>query len=73
VPLLQDYGSYINLVGVYVDDLLVTSNDVKIADEFFEKMKTFDVIDLGVAANVMGIKIEYETPDCYIMSHRTMI
>ena len=31
------------LVGIYVDDLLVTSNNVKLVDEFFEEMKTFDV------------------------------
>jgi hypothetical protein len=33
------------LVGIYVDDLLVTSNNVKLIDEFFEQMKTFDVKD----------------------------
>ncbi len=61
------------LVGVYVDDLSVTSNDVKLVDEFFEEMKTFDVKDLGTATKFMGIKIEYETPYGYSMSQRTMI
>jgi hypothetical protein len=54
------------LVGVYVDDLLVTSNDAKMLNEFFEKMKTF-------ASKFLGIKIEHETPNSYSMSQRTMI
>ena len=43
------------------DDLLVTSNNVKLVDEFFEDMKAFDVKDLDVAATFWGIKIEYQT------------
>jgi hypothetical protein len=46
------------LVGIYVDDLLVTSNDAKKSNEFFEQMKTFDVKDLGIASKFLGIKIE---------------
>ncbi len=38
------------LVGVYVDDFLVTSNNAKLFDEFFEEMKTFDVKDLGIVS-----------------------
>jgi hypothetical protein len=48
------------LVGVYVDDLLVTSNDVKLVDKRFEDMKIFDIKGLGTAENFFGIKIEYE-------------
>jgi hypothetical protein len=36
-------------------------------------MKTFDVKDLGIASKFLGIKIEHETPNIYIMSQRTMI
>jgi hypothetical protein len=36
-------------------------------------MKAFDVKDLGVATIILGIKIEYETHDGYIMSQCTMI
>jgi hypothetical protein len=61
------------LVGVYVDDLLVTSNDAALVEEFFVQMKAFDVKDLGIAAKFLGIKIEFETPDGYSMSQRTMI
>jgi hypothetical protein len=61
------------LVGIYVDDLLVTSNDAKKIHEFFEEMKTIDVKDLGAASKFLGIKIEHETPHSYIMSQRTMI
>ncbi len=48
------------LVGIYVDDLLVTSNDVKMVNEFFEQMKNFDIKDLGIASKALGIKIEHE-------------
>jgi hypothetical protein len=61
------------LVGVYVDDLLVTSNETILVDEFFDQMKAFDVKDLGVAAKFLGIKSEYEAPEDYSMSQRTMI
>jgi hypothetical protein len=61
------------LVGIYVDDLLVTSNNVKLIDEFFEQMKTFDVKDLGQAEKFLGIKIESETAHSYCMSQKTMI
>jgi hypothetical protein len=61
------------LVGVYVDDLLVTLNDSKMVNEFFEQIKTFDVKDLGVASKFLGIKIEHETPNSCSMSQRTMI
>ncbi len=60
-------------MGIYVDDLLVASNDAKMVNEFFEQMKTFDVKDLGIASKFLGIKIEHETPHSYSMSQRTMI
>jgi hypothetical protein len=61
------------LVGIYVDDSLVTSNDANMVNEFFEQMKTFDVKDLGIASKFLGIKIVHETPNSYSMSQRTMI
>jgi len=51
----------------------VTSNNVKLIDEFFEQMKTFDVKDLGEAEKFLGIKIESEPSRGYSMSQRTMI
>jgi hypothetical protein len=44
------------LVSIYVDDLLVTSNNAKLIDEFFEEMKAFDVKDLGEAEKFLGIR-----------------
>jgi hypothetical protein len=45
------------LVGIYVDNLLVTSNNVKLVEEFFQEMKAFDVKDLRLATKYLGIKI----------------
>jgi hypothetical protein len=47
----QTTKTTIILVAIYVDDLLVTSNNAKLVDEFFEQMKAFDVKDLGEAEN----------------------
>jgi hypothetical protein len=43
------------LVAIYVDDLLVTSNNVKLVEKFFQEMKAFDVKDLGLATKFLGI------------------
>ncbi len=56
-----------------MNDLLVTSNEAVLVDDFFDQMKAFDVKDLGVAAKFLGIKIDYETHDGYSMSQPTMI
>jgi hypothetical protein len=56
------------LVGIYVDDLLVTSNNAKLIDELFEQMKAFDVKDLGEAEKFRDIKIESKKSLGYIMS-----
>ena len=65
--------STIILVGVYVDDLLVTSNNAALVDEFFEDMKAFDVKDLGVVEQFLGLKVEHETGAGYILSQQTMV
>ena len=57
----QTTKTTIILVGIYVDDLLVTSNYVKLVDEFFQEMKAFDVKDLGEVEKFLGIKVESET------------
>jgi hypothetical protein len=61
------------LVGIYVDDLLVTSNNVKLIDVFFEQMKAFDVKDLGEVEKFLGIKVESETARGYSLSQKAMI
>jgi hypothetical protein len=62
------------IVGVYVDDLLVPSNEASLVDEFFDRMKAFDFKALAEqSSNVFGYKIECETPGSYCMSQRLMI
>jgi hypothetical protein len=62
------------LVGVDVDDLLVTSNNVKIVEDFFEEMKAFDdVKDLGLGTKFLVLKIEYEMNRGYNMSQQLMM
>ncbi len=69
----QTTKTTIILVGIYVDDLLVTSNYVKLVDEFFQEMKAFDVKALGEVEKFLGIKVESETSNGYKMSQKAMI
>jgi hypothetical protein len=59
------------LVGIYVDDLVI-SNNVKLVEEFFQEMKAFDLKDLGLVTK-LGIKIEHETTRGYSMNQEIMI
>jgi hypothetical protein len=60
------------LVGLNVDDLLVTSNNAKLIDEFFEEMKTFDVKDLGIVSKFLGMKVEDDTARGYSLSQQVI-
>ncbi|OWZ08671.1 putative mitochondrial protein [Phytophthora megakarya] len=47
-------GSDLTIVGVYVDDLLVTGAKVANVDKFFKDMKVLDVKDLGNVSKFLG-------------------
>ncbi|KAG6614663.1 Integrase catalytic core protein [Phytophthora cinnamomi] len=47
------------VVGVYVDDLLVTGIQQHAVDVFFEELKSLDIKDLGCAHMFLGMRIEY--------------
>jgi hypothetical protein len=61
------------LVGVYVDDLLVTANDEESIEDFFKEMKAFDVKDLGIVGKFLGLKVEHETGNGYRLSQKAGI
>uniref|UniRef100_A0A251VAV7 Putative zinc finger, CCHC-type n=1 Tax=Helianthus annuus TaxID=4232 RepID=A0A251VAV7_HELAN len=47
------------IVGVYVDDLIVTGSDDKQVCDFKQKLnKMFDMVDLGKLSYYLGIKVE---------------
>jgi hypothetical protein len=53
--------------------MLTVCVNVKLVDEFFEAIKTFDVKDPVIAVKFLGIKITYETAFSYSMSQHTII
>ena len=46
---IEDCGTV--LIGVYVDDLLVTGTCVSLVDKFFDEMKVLELKVLGNVAN----------------------
>ena len=61
-----DYGLYLKRCGssrlfvtVYVDDLLIASNDMKLINDFKEHMKThYDMDDIGEAGFILGLHVK---------------
>ncbi|KAG6579884.1 putative pol polyprotein [Phytophthora cinnamomi] len=53
-------GSDFTVVGVYVDDLLVTGTSVASVDKFLEAMNVLEVKDLGPVPNFLGTGIVYD-------------
>lgn len=46
------------IIGVYVDDLLVTGTSVSVIEEFKDQMnKRFEMSDLGKLAYYLGIEV----------------
>ena len=45
------------IVGVYVDDRLVTENKACAIDKFFAGMKTLSIKKLGVVQKFLGLRI----------------
>ena len=51
----RDAGG-ITVVGVYVDDLLVTGTSQKRVEEFFDKAKELQIKNLGRLKKLLGIR-----------------
>jgi hypothetical protein len=60
------------LVGVYVDDLLVTATKTPMVAKFFEDMQILDVKDLGIVTKFLGIRVIYEEGS-FTLDHEAMI
>lgn len=50
------------IVGVYVDDLLVTGTSIEVVNEFKHQMnEQFEMNDLGKLSYYLGIEVEQES------------
>ncbi|KAG3098646.1 hypothetical protein PI125_g15278 [Phytophthora idaei] len=61
------------LVGIYVDDVLVTGTSVQKVDEFFEDMKVVELKDLGVVTKFLGIAFDYDDNTGWTLNQETVI
>ncbi len=47
------------IVGVYVDDLIISGNSIKLIDKFKQEMaKVFKMSDLGMLTYYLGIEVK---------------
>ena len=55
------------IVGVYVDDLIITGGDIEVLGRFKREMsKNFKMSDLGVLSYYLDIKVQQSTADITI-------
>ena len=55
------------IVGVYVDDLIITGGDMKVLGRFKREMsKNFKMSDFGVLSYYLGIEVQQSTVDITI-------
>ena len=58
----HDYDEQRLIVGVYVDDLIITKGDMKVLRRFKREMsKNFKISDLGVLSYYLGIEVQQST------------
>lgn len=51
-------GTDVLIVSLYIDDLLVTENNVLLVEELKKKMlQVFEMINLGLMSNFLGVEI----------------
>ncbi|GMF47391.1 unnamed protein product [Phytophthora fragariaefolia] len=66
-------GDVLLVVGVYVDDLLVTGTKQAVVDAFFGELTSLSVKDLGCAHKFLGMRIVYDDLDGYSLDQEVMI
>ena len=53
------HGKQRLIVGVYVDDLIITGSDVEVLERFKKEMsKNFEMSDLGILNYYLGIEVQ---------------
>jgi hypothetical protein len=58
------------LVSLYVDDLIFTSNNLSLVEEFKTSMKKFDMTDLGKMRYFLGVEVEQCQKGIFIHQHK---
>ena len=63
-------GNKCTVVGVYVDDLLVTGTESSAVDNFFTDMACLSIKDLGVVNKFLGLRIKLDESKGYILDQQ---
>nr|CCA17046.1 hypothetical protein HCAG_04640 [Albugo laibachii Nc14] len=63
----------LTIVGVYVDDLLVTGKSRDAVDKFFKEMSALEIKDLGVVNKFLGIRILLNDEVGYVLDQEVSI
>ena len=61
------------MVGVYVDDLLVTGTESSAVDSVFTEMACLSIKDLGVVNKFLGLRIKLDESKGYILDQQVKI
>jgi hypothetical protein len=62
----------IAVVGIYVDDLLVTATDGRLINDLFKNLKSLEVKDLGVVEKFLGMRVKFSS-DSFTLDQETLI
>ncbi|GMF59484.1 unnamed protein product [Phytophthora fragariaefolia] len=66
-------GADLTLVGVYVDDFLVTGSTEENVDKFFSDMAVLDVKNLSTVSKFLGMAITYDEKHGYLIEQHQAI
>ena len=61
------------VVGVYVDDLLVTGTEPSAVDSFFAHMECLSIKNMGVVSKFVGLRIQLDVLKGYILGQQVTI
>ena len=66
-------GQTCTVVGVYVDDLLVTGTKQSAVEEFFFAMTCLSIKDLGIVNKTLRLRIELNESTGYVLDQQVTI
>ena len=70
---MKKFDDDITIVGVYVDDLLVTGTSPAVLEQFFLNMASLEIKSLGVVNKFLGLRVLLDTKHGYVLDQEPMI
>ena len=61
------------IVGVYVDDLLVTGSHESLVTQFFKDMEVLEIKNLGEVSKFLGMRVTHDIENGYFLDQEIMI